>query len=145
MIEYYAQLKWLHIAAVTLSGSLFLVRGIGVQAGAAFAMLRPVRFASYAIDTVLLIAALSLVWILGQAAWGSTWLWVKLALLPIYIVLGTFALKRASSRRAKLMFFIAALAVFVSMVRIATTHDPLGGLARAGRMNPSLSAVVDSR
>ena len=52
-----AQIKAVHVAAVLLSGALFLLRGLLVQAGAArWAMWAPVRYASYSIDTVLLTA-----------------------------------------------------------------------------------------
>ena len=126
-MEYYPYIKWAHIIAVTLSGFLFFVRGVGVQAGAAYAMAGPVRYLSYAIDTVLLTAALSLVWVLRDFVLDSSWLWVKVILLPVYIVLGSFALKRAKSKPMKLLFFVAALSVFVFIYRVARHHDPLGG------------------
>jgi uncharacterized membrane protein SirB2 len=128
MAEYYADFKMLHIVAVVASGTLFLLRGIGVQLGAAFAMSAPVRYLSYTIDTVLLGAALALLWTLHEVLLGSTWIWVKIALLPVYIVLGSFALKRAKTKGARFVFFLAALAVFFWMYRIARAHDPLGGL-----------------
>lgn len=128
MIEYYPDIKLLHVTSVVASGSLFLLRGVGVQIGAAFAMAAPVRFLSYTIDTVLLCAALLLVWTLRDVVMGSTWLWVKIGLLPVYVVLGSFALKRAASKPAKLGFLLAAVAVFLFMYGIARNHDPLAGL-----------------
>ena len=51
MLAFYAQIKMVHVAAVLLSGALFLTRGLLVQAGrAAIAMWGAVRYASYAID-----------------------------------------------------------------------------------------------
>lgn len=128
MIEYYAEIKMLHVTSIVASGALFFLRGIGVQADSGLAMAAPIRYASYVIDTILLAAALTLVWILHEVVLGSTWLWVKVALLPIYIVLGSFALKRGATKPARLGFFVAAVTVFVFMYRIARTHDPLGGL-----------------
>lgn len=128
MIEYYPDIKMLHVTSVVASGVLFFVRGIGVQAGMPLAMAAPVRYVSYIIDTVLLTAALTLVWLLHEVVLGSTWLWVKIALLPVYVVLGSFALKRGATKPAKLGFFIAAVAVFLFMYRIARNHDPLAGL-----------------
>ena len=58
MIEFYPQIKAVHIAAVMLSGVLFLLRGGAVQLGASWAMAAPLRYLSYTIDTVLLTAAL---------------------------------------------------------------------------------------
>lgn len=128
MIEHYADIKFLHVTSVMASGTLFFLRGLGVQMSAAVAMAAPVRYLSYTIDTVLLCAALLLVWVLRDVVPGSTWLWVKIALLPVYVVLGSFALKRAGTKMAKLGFFLAAVAVFLFMYGIARSHDPLAGL-----------------
>ena len=128
MIDYYPDIKLLHVTSVMASGTLFFLRGLAVQFGAAIAMAVPVRYLSYAIDTVLLCAALLLVWTLRDVVTGSSWLWVKIMLLPAYVVLGSFALKRAGTRLSKLGFFLAALTVFLFMYGIARSHDPLAGL-----------------
>ena len=98
MIEFYPQIKWVHVAAVLASGSLFLVRGIAVHAGARWPMTAPLRYLSYTIDTVLLTAALMLVTILHQYPFVHGWLTVKILLLVIYVGLGTYALKRGRTR-----------------------------------------------
>ena len=54
------------------------------------------------------------------------WLLVKLLLLPVYVVLGTFALKRAQGRAARAVFFGLALATVAYMVAVAVAHHPLG-------------------
>jgi uncharacterized membrane protein SirB2 len=128
MIEFYPQIKMTHIAAVVASGSLFLLRGLVLQAGdrGRWAMAAPVRYLSYGIDTVLLTAALMLVTILPAAIYANGWLAVKLLLLVVYIGLGTFALKRGRTQRSRLACFAAALAVYVLMLVVARTHDPLG-------------------
>jgi uncharacterized membrane protein SirB2 len=125
MIEFYPQIKMTHIAAVVASGSLFLLRGLVLQAGDR-AMAAPVRYLSYGIDTVLLTAALMLVTILPAAIYANGWLAVKLLLLVVYIGLGTFALRRGRTQRSRLACFAAALAVYVLMLVVARTHDPLG-------------------
>jgi uncharacterized membrane protein SirB2 len=51
---------------------------------------------------------------------------VKVTLVIVYIVLGSFALKRARTRRARLAFTGAALLVFAVVISIARTHSPLG-------------------
>ena len=126
MIEFYAQIKTVHILCVVLSGAVFAFRGAGVLAGARWPMLLPVRIASYGIDTVLLTAALMLLTILPGGVFANGWLTVKLALLVVYIVLGSFALKRAKARSAKAGYFTAAVATYLLMYSIARTHDPLG-------------------
>ena len=130
MLAFYAQIKAVHVAAVLLSGALFLTRGLLVQVGRQrWAMSGPVRYASYGIDTMLLTAGLMLVTILPGAMFANHWLTLKIALLFVYVALGTLALKRARTSRARTLAFVAALAVYVTMLGIARAHHPLGWLA----------------
>ncbi|WP_420467815.1 SirB2 family protein [Panacagrimonas sp.] len=129
MIEYYSQIKFVHIVAVLISGSLFFLRGLMVlssKQGLALAM--PVRYRSYTIDTVLLTAALMLVSLLPAAVFSNGWLTVKLILLVAYIVLGSFALKRAARPNAQRLSFVFALLTYGVMVSVARAHHPLGAL-----------------
>jgi uncharacterized membrane protein SirB2 len=127
MTEYYLAIRWLHIAAVILSGSLFLLRGSLVLAGhSRLAMGALPRYLSIGIDSVLLAAAITLTFILQQYPLLTGWLSAKVVLLIAYIVLGSFALKRGRSLSAKAGFFVAALAVYLFIVSIALTHHPLG-------------------
>jgi uncharacterized membrane protein SirB2 len=126
VIEFYPQIKLVHVAAVLASGGLFLLRGLVIQAGQRWAMAAPVRFLSYGIDIVLLSAALMLVAVLPSAVFANGWLWAKLGLLVGYIGLGTFALKRGRTPRVRRACFIAALLVFGAMYTIARAHHPLG-------------------
>jgi len=130
LFAFYAQIKTLHVAAVLLSGTLFLLRGVLVQAGGSrWAMSGFARYASYGIDTVLLTAALMLVTILPRAMFANQWLTLKLVLLCAYVALGSFALKRASTSRARTLSFVAALAIYATMLGIARAHHPLGWLS----------------
>ena len=89
-------------------------------------MWAPLRYLTYTIDTVLLTAALMLVTILHQYPFVQSWLTVKVLLVVVYVVLGTFALRRARSARARVACYVAALAVFAFIVTIARAHSPLG-------------------
>ena len=130
MLAFYAQIKAVHVAAVLLSGALFLTRGVLVQAGwQRWAMSGLVRYASYSIDTVLLTAALMLVTILPGAMFANHWLTLKVVLLFVYVALGSLALKRAGTPRARALSFIVALAVYATMLGIARAHHPLGWLS----------------
>lgn len=126
MIEFYPQIKLVHVAAVLLSGGLFALRGLAVGSGTRWGMATPVRYLSYSIDIVLLAAALMLVAILPGAVFANGWLWVKLALLVVYIGLGTLALKRGRTPRVRTATFVAALLVYASMFAVARAHHPLG-------------------
>ena len=126
MIEFYPQIKAVHVAAVIASGMLFLLRGFAVQLGAKWAMAAPLRYLSYSIDTVLLTAALMLVTILHQYPFVQGWLSAKVLLLIVYVLLGTFALKRGRTRAVRISCWVAALLVYLFIVSIARTHSPLG-------------------
>lgn len=126
MIVYYLQIKWVHILAVLASGGLFTLRGAAVLAGQRWPLTAPLRYLSYAIDTVLLTAALMLLTILPAGLFANGWLWVKLSLLVLYVVLGSLALKRARSARARRLAYFAALLVYVWMLGVARVHHPLG-------------------
>jgi uncharacterized membrane protein SirB2 len=126
MIEFYPQIKALHITAVMASGVLFFLRGASLQAGMKWAMAAPVRYLSYGIDTVLLTAALLLVAIVHQYPFVHAWLTVKVLLLIAYVVLGTFALKRGSTKQIRVACWLAALLVYAFIVSVARTHNPAG-------------------
>jgi uncharacterized membrane protein SirB2 len=133
LMAFYPEIKWAHVAAVTVSGSLFALRGLLVQADRPrWAMAAPVRYLSYSIDTVLLTAALMLLTMLPGAMFANGWLTAKLVLLVVYVVLGTFALKRGRTARARSISFVAALLVFIAIIGIAIAHHPLGWLLRLG-------------
>lgn len=125
----YPLIKTLHIALVAGSGGLFALRGLGMLAGAAWPMKAGVRQLSVWIDVLLLAAGVSLWTLLGLHPAREHWLGVKLALLLIYIVLGSIALKRGRTRRQRALGYLAALAVFGFMVTVARAHHPLGWLA----------------
>ena len=129
MIEFYLQIKWLHIVLVSVSGSLFALRGGGALLGARWPRHAVVRYGSYTIDTFLLTSAAMLATILPRAMFANGWLTAKLALVVVYIVLGVLAMRPAHNRRARLLAYLAALAVFVSIIGIARMHSPWGWLA----------------
>jgi uncharacterized membrane protein SirB2 len=126
MIEFYPQIKLVHVTMVILSGLLFALRGSAQLAGARWTMAAPLRYLSYAIDTTLLTAALMLVTVLHQYPFVQAWLTVKVLLLVVYIVLGSFALKRARTFRVRLSCFLAALGVYLFIASVARAHDPRG-------------------
>ncbi len=129
VIEFYSQIKWVHVAAVLLSGTIFLLRGLLVQLDRQrLAMAAPVRYLSYSVDTILLTAALMLLNILPGAVFANGWLTVKLALLVLYVGLGTFALKRGRTAKVRAACYATALLVYGTIIGIALAHNPLGWL-----------------
>jgi uncharacterized membrane protein SirB2 len=89
-------------------------------------MAAPLRYLSYSIDVVLLTAALMLSSMLRQYPFVQSWLTAKVVLLVVYIVLGSFALKRGRTPAVRAACYAAALAVFFMIILIARAHHPLG-------------------
>ncbi len=128
MIEFYPQIRFVHILAISLSGGVFALRGMGALAGMRWPQWAAVRYLSYGIDTVLLTAALMLVTILPGAMFANGWLTAKLVLVVVYVVLGVFALRRGRTCGMRAGCYAAALLVFAAIVGIARMHHPLGWL-----------------
>lgn len=129
MIEFYPQIKQFHIFAVLLSGSIFALRGTFALAGARWPQALPLKWLTYAIDTSLLTAAMMLLTILPWSVFANGWLLAKIVLLFAYVVLGVLALRPQRPRRARALYFAAALATYALMYGIARAHHPLAWLA----------------
>ncbi len=121
LIEFYPQIKGAHVALVTASGVLFACRGAAVLARQRWPMTPPWRLASIVIDTLLLAAGVTLWALLSLQPLRDAWLGTKLALLVLYVALGTMALKRGRP-----WAYGAALACYLFMVFVALAHHPLG-------------------
>jgi uncharacterized membrane protein SirB2 len=132
LAAFYSAIRFTHISLVLISGALFALRGLAVLGGQAWAMRRAVRLLSYGIDTGLLSAALLLLIILHLNPFATPWLLTKIALLLLYIVLGTLALKRARTPLVRRYCFVAALLCYGFMLSVALTHSPRGALLWLG-------------
>ena len=137
VIEYYGEIKLLHIACLLLSVSLFALRGLLTLTGMSFANHRGLTRLSYVIDTALLAAAIILTIIIHQYPFIQPWLTVKVLLLVVYIALGVFALRRGKTRLSKAGFFAAALCVYAFIISVAVTHNPRGFFSRRAASAPT--------
>lgn len=125
----YLPLRQAHLSLVAASLALFFARGVGVLARRSWPMSRAPRLGSVAIDTLLLSTGATLWFLLGLNPAVHTWLGVKLALLLLYIVLGSIALRRGRTPAVRGAAFVAALLTVGAMIGIARAHHPLGWLA----------------
>jgi uncharacterized membrane protein SirB2 len=122
VIEHFEGIRALHVGAALASGTLFLMRGLAMWNGSRLGMAAPVRYLSYAIDTVLLGAAVALATMLQRIPLADRWLTTKLALVVLYIVLGSLALRRAPTARARRACLVAALLVFAAIYLVARSR-----------------------
>ncbi len=125
----YQALRYLHIGCALLSVSLFIVRGVLMLRVATWHDQRVWRWLPHVIDTVLLASAIALTMTIQQYPFVQTWLTVKICLLLVYIVLGSFALRRGRTRRIRICALIGAVLVVLFLFSVARTHDPLGVFA----------------
>lgn len=129
MAAWFLQILWLHIGCVIVSGSVFFTRGCLMLAGSSATNHPAFEWTSRIVDTLFLAAGIALAVIIHQYPFAQAWLTVKVLLLVVYIVLGTFALRRGRTRAVRGAFFVAALAVFLFIVTVARTQNPLGVFA----------------
>jgi len=128
LAEQYPPILLAHVTLVVASGALFAWRGAGVLADRCWPLQPGWRVVAVVIDTALLVAGVLLWALLGLHPLRDPWLGTKLTLLLLYIALGTLALRRARTHRARALAFAAAMTCYAFMVSVAITHHPLGAL-----------------
>ena len=121
----YTTLKAIHVASVTLSLALFILRLGWSYAAPARLELAWVRILPHVIDSVLLASAIALTIAIHQYPFVHSWLTAKVLALLVYIVSGSFALKRARTRAGRALAALLALASVSYIVVVAVTHDPM--------------------
>ncbi|HRO62983.1 SirB2 family protein [Thermomonas sp.] len=128
LLEFYPQIKWLHVHAVQCSGLIFALRCGAALLGAKWPQHRLPKYGSYLVDTTLLATGLTLIAILPWGVFANGWLAVKLPLVVVYVALGVFAMRPKRTRPVRFGFYLAALATFGFIYGIARMHNPLGWL-----------------
>jgi uncharacterized membrane protein SirB2 len=119
----YLAIKHLHMTCAALSGTFFFIRGIWMLLESPQLQQRWVKIAPHIIDTVLLASALTMAVWSSQYPFAQNWLTAKLLALVAYILLGTIALKRGKTKSVRATAFVAALAVFAYIVKVAITRQ----------------------
>ncbi len=127
----YLGLKLVHQAAVVLSLAGFFARGVASFAGARWVRGRPARTLPHVIDTVLLLSAVALAWMLHVPLRDAPWLLAKIAGLVVYVALGVVALRPGRPLKLRVAAWVAALATVGWIVSVAVTKNPLGFFAAA--------------
>jgi len=118
-------LKYFHISCVLLSYNLFFLRGVWMLRGNAILQQRWVKVIPHIVDTALLLSAVTLAFMLSFSPLSSTWLMAKIVALLLYILIGTIALKRGRTKKIRLAAWLSAQLVFIYIVTVALTHNPL--------------------
>ena len=128
MAHWYLFLKAVHVGCVAVSATGFFVRGLLMLADSPLLNRRWMRIFPHVVDTALLASALALAWVLQQFPFVNGWLSAKLLALVLYVVLGSVALRRRSTRAVRIAAWIAALLTLAYIIAVARAHDPRAGL-----------------
>lgn len=128
----YAAVKLVHQCAVALSLTGFFARGAASLAGAQWVRSRTARTLPHVVDSVLLLSALTLAWMLRLTPGNAPWLLAKVAGLAAYVALGVLALRPGRPRGVRAAAWLAALLTAGWIVSVAITKSPLGLLAHLG-------------
>ena len=124
-MAYYLIIKQIHVTCVMLSGLLFLYRGGLMLATSSRPRQTWLRVMPHLVDTVLLVAGVTLAVLSHQYPGQQPWLTAKLIGLVVYIGLGTVALKRGRTPQVRTIAFVAAVLVFAWIIGVAVTRTPL--------------------
>ena len=124
----YATVKLVHQSAVVLSVSGFVVRGAASFTAATWVNGRAAKTLPHVVDTVLLLSALTLAWMLRLTPANAPWLTAKVLGLIAYVVLGVIALRPGRPLRVRVLAWVLALGTVGWIVSVAVTKSPMGFL-----------------
>lgn len=122
----YMILKHLHMTAAYLTITLFALRLLLDIVGRPGWRETPLRWIPHANDTVLLVAAIALLFVAGYASSMPGWLIAKIVLLVGYIVAGVFAIKPKFSTPVRVIAAILALVQVSAIFHLAMAKPLLG-------------------
>lgn len=120
----FKSLKHSHISFVVLSYVLFVFRGWLAVSGT----YRPGKVTSifvHGVDTLLLLLGISLAVLLQLNPLVTPWLLVKLLALVGYILIAAIWVRRGKTKKARLVGWVIAQVVFLYIVLVAITKNPL--------------------
>lgn len=126
MAAWYLQLRHVHITFAILSVAIFTLRGLLMLANSPRVNSPWLKYPSYTVDTLLLTAALMLTTVIHQYPFQVGWLTMKVALLVVYVVLGSIALKRGRTQATRIVALVSAWLTVGFLFTVARAHHPLG-------------------
>ncbi|HHH38105.1 MAG TPA: regulator SirB [Sedimenticola sp.] len=120
----YFWIKQLHVGTVVFTITFFVIR-LGWMRYRPALLARPwVQPLSVANDILLLAAGITLAVMSHQYPLVAPWLTAKLVALVVYIVLGSYALKRGKNRGTRTLYGLLALLTVGYIVSVALTRTP---------------------
>lgn len=124
----YLMLKHLHMTMAALSFAGFFIRGLWMWRQSPLLHKKLVKILPHIVDTLLLVSALALAGLLRYSPGDHPWLMTKIVFLVVYIILGVIAFRNSNPALRKCSW-LAALVVFIYIVSVAISKNPLGFFA----------------
>ncbi len=121
----YLIIKHLHMTTVAISLTLFILRAGMHWLNPQQQLPKWLRILPHINDTILLASAAGLAILIQQYPFVDAWLTTKLLLLLVYIMLGMWTLKKATTRTSIAVSASASLLCFAYIVAVAVQHSPL--------------------
>lgn len=122
-MDSYLILKSIHMLAAYVTVVLFSLRLLLDAVGKPNWRRTPLRWIPHANDTILLVAAVSLLFVTPWMPFVHGWLTAKVFLLVGYIVAGVFAMKETLSLQVRLIASVLALVQIMAIFHLAI-HKP---------------------
>lgn len=115
----------LHYLTVTLSLMGFILRGVWMMRESPLLQARLVKILPHVNDALLIFSAMGVAYLAGLYPWEQPWMAAKLVALIAYVLIGTVALKRGSTKAIRVMAWVLALVIYTYIVMVAMTHSPV--------------------
>ncbi len=123
-MTFYEIVKYIHVTAIILSISGFLVR-VNLQLNdSPYQTKYWFKKLPHKVDTILLASALTMVYIMGVNPLTTFWISEKIIGLLIYILLGMVALRWGKTKTVKRVAASAAVIVFAYIIYVAHYKAP---------------------
>ena len=123
-MTFYEFVKYIHVSAIILSVSGFVTRVVLKLNNSPYQTSFWFKKLPHYVDTLLLLSALTMVYIMGVNPLTTVWLAEKISGLLIYILLGMVALRWGKTRQIKKLAAFLAIVVFSYIVYVAHYKTP---------------------
>ncbi len=124
----YLLLKHVHTLSAGLTITGFVVRGIWMMTGSDKLRHPLTRILPHIVDTVFLLSGVAMLVMLSLNPLTQNWLSAKFIGLFFYVLLGTVAIRRGSTRKIRTLAFVGALCAFAYVVGVALSKSPASWL-----------------
>ena len=119
----YDLLKLAHVSSVVISGSLFIYRFALMNKRPDQPLPKTLKIVPHINDTILLGAALGMLYVAGINPFTTPWLFAKILALVAYIVIGAISMRSTPGSKQQTVSFVAAISVFAYILLVGLSKQ----------------------